>query len=180
MSKPNHVHHVAGDAVLASRSRSFISRPARLTDLRFVNSRLYDLAPSRFEDPSMHQYSRDNSLEACAPNGNACANDLPDAERMVAESVRLFGAETGREVGDRVIARFRAALKSVQASELERLYHRLPELDERSRQAIHHFADCVVAKMLDPPMESLRHASRNGSQHGLLEALQRLFQLQEV
>jgi glutamyl-tRNA reductase len=33
--------------------------------------------------------------------------------------------------------------------------------------------------MLHPPLESLRDESRNGPPHGLLEALQRLFQLKD-
>ena len=78
-----------------------------------------------------------------------------------------------------MIARFREGLESVQAAELERLYDRLPELDERTRQEIRQFADRLVAKMLHPPLESLRDESRNGSHHGLLEALQRLFQLKD-
>jgi glutamyl-tRNA reductase len=78
-----------------------------------------------------------------------------------------------------VIARFREGLESVQAAELERLYSRLPELDERSRDEIQLFADRLVAKMLHPPLESLRDESRNGNHHGLLDALQRLFQLKD-
>jgi glutamyl-tRNA reductase len=67
----------------------------------------------------------------------------------------------------------------VQSTELDRLYDRLPELDDRERQEIRQFADRLVAKMLHPPLESLRDESRNGTQHGLLEALQRLFQLKD-
>jgi glutamyl-tRNA reductase len=33
--------------------------------------------------------------------------------------------------------------------------------------------------MLHPPLESLRDETRNGTHHGLLEALQRLFQLKD-
>jgi glutamyl-tRNA reductase len=78
---------------------------------------------------------------------------------------------------DPVIARFRAALVSIQTNELERLYHRLPELDERSRQEIGQFADCLVATILRPPLESLRDETCNNSSPRLLDALQRLFQL---
>ena len=72
-----------------------------------------------------------------------------------------------------------AGLKSAQSKELERLYDRLPDLDDRSRQEIQQFADRLVGKMLHPPLESLRDESRNGSPHSLLEALQRLFQLKD-
>jgi glutamyl-tRNA reductase len=74
---------------------------------------------------------------------------------------------------------FRESLDGVQLTELDRLYARLPELDDRSRQEIRQFADRLVAKMIHPPLESLRAESRNGSPHGLLDALQRLFQLKE-
>jgi glutamyl-tRNA reductase len=57
------------------------------------------------------------------------------------------------------------------------LFAKLPELDDRSRREIQQFADRLVAKMLHPPLQSLRDESRNGAAHGLLEALQRLFQL---
>jgi glutamyl-tRNA reductase len=67
----------------------------------------------------------------------------------------------------------------VQIAELTRLYSRLPELDDRSRREIQMFADRLLAKMLHPPLESLRDESRNGAPHGLLEALQRLFRLED-
>ena len=50
----------------------------------------------------------------------------------------------------------RAALTSIRTKELDRLYNRLPELDERSRQEIGQFADRLVATILRPPLESLR------------------------
>ena len=83
-------------------------------------------------------------------------------------------------MNDPVVAHFRAVLKGVQSSELERLYRRLPELDGPSRKAISQFAERVVSKMLDPPLESLRVASETGSHHALLESLKRLFRLHEV
>jgi glutamyl-tRNA reductase len=104
---------------------------------------------------------------------------LPDAERIIEEEVRTFVADVRHRASGPVIARFREGLQSVQAAELTRLYGRLPELDERSRREIQQFADRLVAKMLHPPLESLRDESRNGSIHSLLEALQRLFQLKE-
>jgi len=86
-------------------------------------------------------------------------------------------ADTRHQATGRVIALFREALEKVQAAELERLHDRLPKLNERSRLEIRQFADRLVAKMLDPPLESLRDESHHGSPHALLEALQRLFQL---
>jgi glutamyl-tRNA reductase len=83
-------------------------------------------------------------------------------------------------MNNRVIARYRAVLKDVQTSELERLYRRLPELDGASRQAIGQFADRVVSNMIDAPLQSLRSASNSASQEALLESLQQLFQLEKI
>ncbi len=88
-------------------------------------------------------------------------------------------ADTRHQATGRVIALFREALEKVQAAELDRLHDRLPKLNERSRLEIRQFADRLVAKILDPPLESLRDESHNGSPQALLEALQRLFQLRD-
>lgn len=88
-------------------------------------------------------------------------------------------ADTRHPATTSVIALYRDGLEKVQTVELERLYDRLPKLNEDSRLEIRQFADRLVAKMLYPPLESLREESRNGSPHALLEALQRLFQLHD-
>jgi glutamyl-tRNA reductase len=88
-------------------------------------------------------------------------------------------AELRHRVTGPVIARLRAELQSVQATELQRLFQRLPNLDEQSRREISRFADRLLGKMLHPPLESLRDESRNGSPHSLLKALERLFQLED-
>ncbi len=100
-----------------------------------------------------------------------------DDPTEVCEQIWQTSADGRQQATGMVIARFRAALEEVQAAELERLHNRLPKLNERSRLEIHQFADRLVAKMLHPPLESLRIESRNGSPHALLEALQRLFRL---
>lgn len=111
------------------------------------------------------------------PNGRIAS--MPDAETKIAESVESSVAETWHCGIDPVILRFHAALMRIQTSELERLYHRLPELDDRSRQEIGQFADCLVATVLHRPLESLRDHSCHDSTRGLLDALQRLFQLND-
>jgi glutamyl-tRNA reductase len=150
-------------------------RPLFILDLAMPR----DFEPAIGEELGVYLYGIDDLTEACARNRQARADALPEAERIIDEEVRAFVAETRHRASAPVIARFREGLQNVQANELERLYDRLPELDERSRQEIHQFADRLVAKMLHPPLESLRDESRNGTHHGLLEALQRLFQLRD-
>ena len=106
----------------------------------------------------MELHGIDDPTEACGQIWQSCADSRHPASGMV-------------------IDRFREGLEKVQAAELERLYDRLPKLNEGSRLEIRLFADRLVANMLYPPLESLRDESHNGSPHALLEALQRLFQL---
>ena len=90
------------------------------------------------------------------------------------------GADSPADATGAVISRFRAALQTVQASELERLYGRLPKLNDRSREEIRQFSDRLVAKLLEPPLESLGQRSGDSSSPALLDALQRLFQLNRI
>lgn len=150
-------------------------RPLFVLDLAMPR----DFEPAIREELGVYLYGIDDLTEACDRNRAARAKELPLAERIVDEETRAFVADARHRASGPVIARFRAGLKSAQAKELERLYERLPNLDDRSRQEIQQFADRLVGKMLHPPLESLRDETRNGSQHSLLEALQRLFQLKD-
>jgi glutamyl-tRNA reductase len=127
----------------------------------------------------VYLYGIDDLSEACEGNRRARADALPEAEQIVDEEVCAFVADRRYRASGPVIARFREGLESVQAAELKRLMDRLPDLDQRTRQEIHQFADRLVAKMLHPPVESLRDESQKGTHHGVLVALQRLFQLKD-
>ena len=150
-------------------------RPLFILDLAVPR----DFEPAIGDELGVYLYGIDDLADACQRNRKARQSALPYAERIVEEETRGFVSGTRHRAAAPVIARFREGLQSVQLAELERLYTRLPDLDERSRDEIRQFADRLVAKMLHPPLESLRDESRNGTHHGLLEALQRLFQLKD-
>jgi hypothetical protein len=76
-----------------------------------------------------------------------------------------------------VIARFRAALETVQAAELERLYFRLPQMTDSSREEIRQFSERIVAHFLEQPLKSLSEETNTSSPPPLLDAFQQLFQL---
>jgi glutamyl-tRNA reductase len=156
-------------------ARGRYQRPLFILDLAMPR----DFEPAIGQELGVYLYGIDDLSEACERNRRARADALPAAERIIDEEVDSFVADTRRRASGPVIARLREGLESTQSSELERLYDRLPDLDERTRQEIRQFSDRLVAKMLHPPLESLRDETRNGTQHGLLEALQRLFQLKD-
>jgi glutamyl-tRNA reductase len=156
-------------------ARGRYQRPLFILDLAMPR----DFEPAIGQELGVYLYGIDDLSDACERNRRARADALPAAERIIEDEVRAFVADTRHRASGPVIARLREGLQSAQSAELERLYDRLPDLDERARQEIRQFSDRLVAKMLHPPLESLRDETRNGTHHGLLEALQRLFQLKD-
>jgi glutamyl-tRNA reductase len=156
-------------------SRRRHQRPLFILDLAVPR----DFDPAIKEELGVYLFGLDDLAEACERNRAERAKEMPAAEQIVEEETARFVGEVRHRATGPVIARFREGLERSQAAELERLFQRLPELDERSQREIEQFADRLVGKMLHPPLESLRDESQNGSPHGLLEALQRLFQLKD-
>lgn len=146
---------------------------------------ILDLAVPRDFDPAVgnelavYLYSIDDLDLACQRNRNARAAELPAAELIVLEETSRFATEMRLRSTAPVITGLREGLHRPKEAELERLFHKLPDLDQRSRDEIRQFADRLVNKLLHPPLESLRTASQNGTHHGLLDALRRLFKIEE-
>jgi glutamyl-tRNA reductase len=146
---------------------------------------ILDLAVPRDFDPAIgselgvYLYSIDDLDSACRRNRAARAAELPAAEAIVVEETERFVAESHVRSTAPVITGLRAGLHRPKEAELERLFNKLPELDDRSREEIRQFADRLVNKLLHPPLESLRDASQNGTHHGLMDALRRLFKLED-
>lgn len=150
-------------------------RPLFMLDLSMPR----DFDPAIGGEPSVYLYSIDDLAAACERNRQARRRALPRAERIVREERERFFVDARRRVSAPVIARLRQGLEEPKRAELDRLFNKLPDLDDASRAEIERFADRLVNKMLHPPMESLRDESREGSPHTLLQALSRLFQLQD-
>ncbi len=144
-----------------------------------------DLAMPRDFDPAIgdqlgvYLYSIDDLDAACDRNRQARRRALPVAEHIIHEERDKFFIDARHRISAPVIARLRQGLEQPKVAELERLFNKLPDLDDRAQQEISQFADRLVNKMLHAPMESLRDESKKGSPQGLLHALSRLFQLKE-
>ena len=76
-----------------------------------------------------------------------------------------------------IIKRLREGWQQPKDDELQRLFNKLPELDERARGEIGQSFERLINKLLHPPLESLRSEAEQGPPHGLLDALKRLFQI---
>jgi len=131
------------------------------------------------DEVGVYLYSIDDLQAACDKNREARCKELPAAESIIAKETERFLAEIHHRAAAPVITGLRRELERHKEAELHRLCNKLPDLDERSREELQRFADRLVNKMLHTPMASLRDESRNGPPHGLLDALRRLFRIDE-
>jgi glutamyl-tRNA reductase len=104
---------------------------------------------------------------------------LPAALAIVDEEARRFMGDLHHRSTAPVIERLRAGWSETGEAELDRLFRRLPALDEAARAEIRQAFDRYAAKLLHPPLASLRSESHAGPPHGLLDALKRLFDLKD-
>lgn len=144
-----------------------------------------DLAVPRDFDPAVgdcdgvYLYSVDDLKMACEKNRAQRERELPAARRIVAEESQRFMTSLHHRATGPIIRRLRDGWQRPKEDELERLFRKLPELDDRTKAEIRQSFDRLVNKLLHPPLESLRDESRHGIPNALLDALAKLFQLRD-
>jgi glutamyl-tRNA reductase len=138
-----------------------------------------DFDPAIAQCLGVYLYTVDDLGAACELNRLERDRELPKAVEIIEEETQRFMAELHHRATSPVIERLRQGWSSLRDQELKRLFRKLPDLDEQSRAEIEQSFDRYVNKLLHPPLESLRVASRHGVPHGLLEALKRLFKLKD-
>ena len=78
-----------------------------------------------------------------------------------------------------VVQQLRETWHTVGQQELDRLFRKLDHLDENDKQQIELTMSRIVNKLLHPPLETIKHQSREGTPHTLLETVKQLFGLSE-
>lgn len=138
-----------------------------------------DFETSVGDELGVYLYSLDDLAVACERNRQARAHELPAAESIVQAEVESYLSDVRRRVAAPVISRLRQGMDEIKDAELARLFGKLDSLSAEDQAQIAQFADRLVGKLLHPPLESLRDASEEGPPHGLIEALKRLFRLED-
>ena len=129
--------------------------------------------------PGVWLYCVDDLAAACAANRRSRQREMPQAVAIIDEETRRFMGDMHHRSTAPVIEQLLAGWSETGDAELDRLYRRLPHLAEADRTEIRQAFERYAAKMLHPPLTSLRNESRSGPPHGLLDALRRLFNLPE-
>ena len=146
---------------------------------------ILDLGVPRDFDPAIDDldenvllYSIDHLQEICDQNRVARTLEVQKASRIIDEETSRFLAELNHRATGPIVKRLREQWREVVAVETGKLFSRLPHL-EKDRSDIERSIEQIVNKLLHPPLEALKDESHEGSPHGLLEALKRLFRLQD-
>jgi glutamyl-tRNA reductase len=138
-----------------------------------------DFDPRIGERPGVWLYSVDDLATACDANRKSRQREMPAALAIVDEETRRFMGDLHHRSTAPVIEQLRAGWSETGEAELDRLFRRLPALGEAERSEIRQAFERYAAKLLHPPLASLRNESHSGPPHGLLDALRRLFDLKE-
>ena len=181
---------IAADLVISTTGAQ--EQVVKLADFRSIEPHRYqrplfvlDLAIPRDFDPAIgdclgvYLYSIDDLQAACGRNRAERDKELPAALHIVEEETARFMADLHHRATAPIIKRLKDGWQQPKEDELRRLFNRLANLDESSREEIRQSFDRLVNKLLHPPLESLRSEAQSGPPHGLLDALKRLFQLKD-
>lgn len=146
---------------------------------------ILDLAMPRDVEPAVGQlenvflYDIDD-LQAVAAQAAAARKEVvPAAERIVSEEVERFWAWYGALVVVPALKALHDRMDEMRSAELERLMRRLPHLGPEDRAALEHFSEALLNKFLHQPTVALKEAAQAGRGYGLLDAVKRLFRLEE-
>lgn len=163
---------------LITRNRFAAARSASRRHPMFI----LDLAAPRDFDPEIASiddnvflYDLDALEETCERNRAARRSEIRRAEDIIAAQTQTFIQEIHHRATGPVIHRLREHWAEISRSELDRLYRKIPNLDNSQRDAIEATISRIVNKLLHPPLEALRDEAKSGTPEGLLHAIRRLF-----
>jgi glutamyl-tRNA reductase len=167
--------HVVSLDLFAKAEAVREGRPLVVLDLAVPR----DFDPRIGERPGVWLYCVDDLAQACEVNRRSRQRELPRALAIVDEEARRFMGDMHHRTTAPVIEQLRAGWTQTGHAELDRLFRRLPHLPDADRAEIRQAFERYAAKMLHPPLVSLRSESHSGPPHGLLDALKRLFNLED-
>jgi glutamyl-tRNA reductase len=124
-------------------------------------------------------YDIDSLKQTCDQNRKARVREIDKARQVIDDETAKFMAEFYRRAGGEVVSRLMSDWHAVSKDELERLFNKLPRLNDKEREQIEQSVGRIVNKLLHPPLEALKDEAREGAPHGLINALKRLFGLND-
>lgn len=144
---------------------------------------IIDLGAPRDFEPAVGQldavflYDIDSLSRTCEENRRARVREIEHARQIISEELQRFMAEYHHRASGDVLTRLMDDWHGISKDELGRLFNKLPHLTPKDREAIERTTERIVNKLLHPPLTVLKDEAREGTPHGLINALKRLFRL---
>lgn len=145
---------------------------------------ILDLGAPRDFDPAVGSID-DNvflydigDLEAtCEQNRRRRAKEIDRALKIIDDETDRFMHEVYHRATGPIIKRLREEWHEISHDELLILKKKLGHLESNDVETIERSVERIINKLLHPPLEALRAEAKEGTPHGLLDALRRLFHL---
>lgn len=154
--------------------RSSDRKPVFILDLGAPRDFAHSIADI---DDNVFLYDIDDLEKTCERNRDLRRSEIRQARKIIQQHTEQFMHDVYHRATGPVIQRLRQQLTDISRNELDILFRRIPELGEDQRAAIEKTVHRIVNKVLHPPLETLKDEARQGTPHGLLEAVKRLFHL---
>lgn len=129
-------------------------------------------------DDEVYLYCIDDLQTTCERNRAARQKDIDKSWGIIDQETDSFFAAMSHRATGPLVRRLRESWNEIVDQETRRLFNKLPHL-QQDREEINRSIERIVNKLLHPPMEALRDEAKEGTPHGLMDALKRLFHLGE-
>ena len=124
-------------------------------------------------------YDLDDLRAAAAANLDRREEDVPAAQRIIAEEVRTFWDWVAGLAAVPVVREFREEMEKVRTTELAAALKRIGPLSAEQKGVLEHFSRALMNKFLHEPSVRLKAAAANGRGLGVVDAARYLFALGE-
>ena len=151
-------------------------RPVFVLDLgapRDVDPRVADI------DENVFLYDVDDLQETCQRNRKKRSAAIERALAIIDDESERFMQEVYHRATGPIVKRLREQWSEVSQAEMRRLRSKLAHLDDGDMDQVEQTLTRMVNKLLHPPLEALKDEAREGTPHGLLDALRRLFHIRD-
>lgn len=124
-------------------------------------------------------YDIDDLEATCEENRLARKKEVEKALEIIDEETERFMHGVYHRATGPIIKQLREQWHEVREQEVTKLFGKLSHLDEKDQELIERSIEQIVNKLLHPPLEVLRQEAKEGTPHGLLNALKQLFHIRD-
>ena len=130
-------------------------------------------------DDNVFLYDVDDLQETCERNRKSRSQEIVRALSIIENESDRFMQDVYHRATGPIVKRLREQWSDVSQKEMDRLRGKLSHLGDADIEQVEQTVNRIVNKLLHPPLEALRDEARDGTPHGLLDALSRLFHIRD-